>query len=132
MELASGAMLEGREGADEVASTRVRIGESPELVAGDLLSRGGMPVVVGAGGNDVAFEPSGADGRRPHPAWAVGHRRLVPGRGRLDSAGQERTVPAYRQLSVPSLGRPPAVAGPPPHRRRPTAGTCATSASPSS
>ena len=30
------------------------------------------------------------------------------GAAELDSAGQERTVPALRQLSVASLGRPPA------------------------
>jgi len=114
IELASGAVLEGREGAGEVASTRVRIGESPELVAGDLLMRGGTPVTVGAGGNDVAFSPPGGDTDgaariRRGLSVTVGAYR---GAAELDSAGQERTVPALRQLSVASLGRPPAAPDP--------------------
>jgi hypothetical protein len=68
LELASGALLEGREGRSEddgrfaVEGTRVAIDSTPELLAGDLLVRGGVPVTVGAGGNEVAFAPDGNDG----------------------------------------------------------------------
>jgi hypothetical protein len=121
LELASGAVLEGREESEGVDATRVRIGAAPQLVAGDLLVDSGVPVVVGAGGNDVSFEPDGSEGAaariRRGLSVTVG---LYRGTAALDSAGQERAVPAYRQLSVASLGRPPA--SPDPLRLDPTDG----------
>ena len=108
LEMGSGAVVEGREGQDGAAGTRVEVGRSPQLVAGDLLVRGGEPVTIGAGGNEIGFvPPAGAEGaakiRRALSVTIASYR----GAADLDSAGQQRSVPAFRQLSVAALGRPP-------------------------
>lgn len=112
VDLPGGARLEGRPGAGQIDATKVRfaaLSESPELVAGELLVSADHGAEVEAGGNRVRLDP-GADG----PSAARLSRALgvaagvYRGSATFDSAGQQRVVPALRELSVAAVGRPPA------------------------
>ena len=110
LELAGGGALEGRASLDRAADTRVVVGARPELVAGELLVLGDEGIDVDAGGTVVTLVESGAAARvdRGFAVRAGAYRGGVA----VDSAGQERTVAALRQLGIASLGRPPGSAEP--------------------
>jgi hypothetical protein len=104
LELAEGGQLEGRAGYDEAPDSRVIVGERPEVVAGEVLIRGRHDLDVDAAGTIVALT-SDDSAARVDRALAV-RTATYAGGARIDSAGQERGVPALRQLGVASLGRP--------------------------
>jgi len=110
VELADGGLLEGRAGGEEVPSTRLRVDDEPELLAGELLVVGDRGLTVSAAGTDVALAHDGAAARvgRSLSVVAAAYR----GRLAVDSAGQQRDVPALRQIGIASLGRPPRVPEP--------------------
>jgi hypothetical protein len=108
LDLADGGTLEGRAG--EERGTRVVVDTVPELVAGDLLVVGDRGLAVDAAGTIVSAVGDGSAAQVARGlSIAVGAYR---GAFEVDSAGQERTVPAYRQLAIASLGRPPAAPDP--------------------
>lgn len=105
----SGAELEGRAASRvDVRPTEVRVGAAPELMGGSLLVESDTPFEMLSAGNQLRFEP--ADGA---PVAARLERSLAlaaaaySGTIHLDSAGQERTIPALRELAVAVLGGPP-------------------------
>ncbi|MBA2280208.1 MAG: hypothetical protein H0W25_03100, partial [Acidimicrobiia bacterium] len=109
LRLAGGGVLEGRAADEDIDATRVVMGAVPELVAGDLLVVGGNGLDVDAAGTVVALGPSGATEN------AVRIRRglsvltgVYRGAALVESAGQQRSVPALRQIGISSIGRPAA------------------------
>lgn len=110
LELADGGTLEGREGTDQIAATRVVVDAVPELIAGDLLMIGDPGLAVDAAGTLVAVddEESAAKIGRGLAVTAGTYQGAVL----IDSAGQRRAVPAFRQIGIASLGRPPAAPDP--------------------
>ena len=103
MALRGGTRFELRsgDGADADASI-VRMGEVPELEAGDLLVTTPDRADLVAAGTEVTIAEGAAKVSR-----ALGMRVVVyDATVAVDSAGQERDVPALRGLLVPALGRP--------------------------
>lgn len=105
LELAAGGVLEGRGGTGDADATRVVVDERPELVAGELLVQGDQGVAIEAAGTDfdLAGDDAAARLERGLSVTAAAYRGALE----IDSAGQERTVPALRQLGIATLGRPP-------------------------
>ena len=110
LELAGGGTVEGRAGFERAADTRVVVGERPELVAGEALLLGEDGVALDAAGTVVALTDEDAAARvdRGLSLRAGSYRGAVA----IDSAGQERSVEALRQLGIASVGRPPGSAEP--------------------
>ena len=107
--LSNGARLEGRAGWDGAAATKVRMGETPELEAGELLLVAREGVTVESAGTRIGLEPTLGDpgAVRVTRSLAVATAAFA-GVAVVDSAGQQRTVPALREMEVPALGLPPA------------------------
>jgi hypothetical protein len=105
LELADGGVLEGRAGTGDDADTRIVVDATPELVAGELLMVGDPGLAVDAAGTIVyaAAANSAARVERELAVTAKAYRGALE----IDSAGQDRSVPALRQLGIASLGRPP-------------------------
>lgn len=105
LELAAGGVLEGRGGTGDADGTRIVVDERPELVAGELLVQGDEGVGIEAAGTDFDLAGDAAAARlgRGLSVTAAAYRGALE----IDSAGQERTVPALRQLGIATLGRPP-------------------------
>lgn len=103
LRLDDGVAVELRAGTGDRDDSVVLAGAVPALERGDaLVTAGSAPGRVVAAGTEV--EVSGA----AQVSRALGMGVAVyDGLAVLDSAGQERTVPALRQLQVPALGRPP-------------------------
>lgn len=106
--LVDGSVLEGRTPDGATEPTRIRVGSPPELVNGDALLVTSVGSVVMAGGNRVALSATGTE---PSAARLAQGRTTVAGvyRGTVsvDSAGQQRTVPALREIEIATLGNPP-------------------------
>jgi hypothetical protein len=79
--------------------------DQPELEAGELLVSvpDDEPFAVEAAGTSVEVGSGSARLARTLGVGVVAYDAAVL----LDSAGQEREVPALRQMQVPALGRPP-------------------------
>jgi hypothetical protein len=108
-ELAGGGSIEGRAGrADDHDDTSVTVGDPMELLAGDALAVGPAGVAVEAAGTVVTLDAADGEGaariRRDLAVTAATYE----GTTAVDSVGQHRDVPALRQLSVSSIGRPAA------------------------
>jgi hypothetical protein len=106
LELAGGARLELRDALDdETSPTSVVVGAVPVLESGDLLVT--VPdrtaVELEADGTSVVVESGAARLERTFGMSVGSYSATVS----LDSAGQERGVPALREMTVPGLGRPP-------------------------
>jgi hypothetical protein len=102
MALAGGHRFELRAGHGDDAATVLRMGEVPELEAGDLLVTSPERTAVRAAGTDVEVREGAAKVSRSLGMSVASYDAEV----RVDSAGQERTVPALRALLVPTLGSP--------------------------
>lgn len=102
MALAGGHRLELRAGHDDAAATVVRMDEVPELEAGDLLVASPDTTRVQAAGTDVEVRSGTAKVSRSLGMSVASYDAEVL----VDSAGQERSVPALRALLVPALGSP--------------------------
>jgi hypothetical protein len=101
--LSGGTRMELRSGLGDAGDSMLVMGEVPELEAGDLLVAAPEGSTIEAAGTSVAIDAGAARVRR---ALGVGVR-AYDGTVSLDSAGQERAVPALREMLVPALGRPP-------------------------
>src|SRR5207302_10581521 len=91
----------------DVQSTRVKIAQPVEVLAGDVLATTSKGTDVDAGGNRVHLERA-ADGQtsaRVSRSLAV-VAGVYHGQATLDSAGQDRSIAALRQFDVTTLGRP--------------------------
>lgn len=102
MALAGGHRLELRDGHGDDADTVVRMGPVPELEAGDLLVASPDAVEVRAAGTLVEVQEGAAKVSRTLGMSVASYDAEVV----VDSAGQERAVPALRALLVPALGSP--------------------------
>jgi hypothetical protein len=112
LELAAGGTVEGRARRGEVAGTLLEVGAPVRLLAGDLLAEGTTGVAVEAAGTRVVL-----DGDDPDRAARIRRGLAVTtatyrGAATIDSAGEHRAIPALRQLSVASVGRPASDAEP--------------------
>ncbi|MGH9138667.1 MAG: hypothetical protein ACRD0G_16760 [Acidimicrobiales bacterium] len=109
LQLAGGATLEGRGPRGAANATQVVVGEVPQLLAGDLLAVGhGLTVDAGP-----AVVELGRDGAATRIQRALSLTTAsYEGDVTVDSAGQRRDVSALRQLTVATVGRPPAAAQP--------------------
>ncbi|CAN5597647.1 hypothetical protein BH20ACT2_BH20ACT2_10430 [soil metagenome] len=108
-ELPAGVTLEGRMAADEAdEGSRLRIGEVPELLAGDLLVIAPDAAAITLGGTDVALDrgDEGTVAARLSRTFAVGVA-VYQGAAAIDSAGSAAAVDGLRQIEVPAPGRVP-------------------------
>jgi hypothetical protein len=103
MTLSGGARFELRSGVGEAGDSVLVMGEVPVLESGDLLVSAPRSTTVAAAGTQVAVEGGVAQVSRSLGMGVAAYDAEVL----LDSAGQERTVPALREMRVPALGRPP-------------------------
>jgi hypothetical protein len=109
LELAGGGTVEVRSGVGDVDDSRIVVGSPLRLQAGDALAEGPEGVAVEAAGTLLTLRgPSAARIRRELAVTTATYEGAVD----VDSAGQARTVPAYRQLAVASVGRIPDDADP--------------------
>jgi hypothetical protein len=108
MVLAGGARFELRSGRADAANTVLRMATVPVLEAGDLLVASPASTTVEAAGTTLVVDDGAAQVSRSLGMGVAAYDAAV----RLDSAGQERTVPALREMRVPALGRPPQAPSP--------------------
>lgn len=106
LELAAGGTVEVRGGHGDVDDTRVEVGAPVRLLAGDALAQGPDGVAVEAAGTLVTLRGGSGTAARVRRELAV-TTATYRGGVDIDSAGQERTVPALRELAVASVGRIP-------------------------
>jgi hypothetical protein len=103
LRLDDGVAVELRSGAGDADDSVVLLAELPSLERGGaLVTAGSGPGRIESAGTEV--EVSGA--AKVTRALGVGVA-VYDGLATIDSAGQERAIPALRQLVVPALGRPP-------------------------
>lgn len=103
MALRGGTRFELRAGVGDDGDTMLLMGDVPVLEAGDLLVSSPASTEVEAAGTNVIVEAGSAQVTRSLGMGVSAYDAAV----QLDSAGQERTVPALREMRVPALGRPP-------------------------
>lgn len=105
MDLPEGASLELRSGLRGAANSQVLLdGDGPVVEAGDVLVAAPQVLRVSVAGTVLALEDGLA-----HVSRRLGVRvAAYDGAVHVDSAEQEREVPALRELSIPALGRPAA------------------------
>jgi hypothetical protein len=95
---------DARSAESAAGASALVVGQLPELRGGDvLLISGERPARIDADGTEFLVDGSAKVTR------ALGVQvAAYTGGVAVDSAGQERAVPALRQLNVPALGRAPA------------------------
>lgn len=103
MALRGGSRLELRAGLGDASDSTVLMGDVPELQAGDLLVSSPRSLEVEAAGTSVVVDGGTAQVSRSLVMGVAAYDAEV----QLDSAGQERIVPALREMRVPNLGAPP-------------------------
>lgn len=103
MAMRGGSRFELRAGIGDAADSVLLMGEVPVLEAGDLLVSTPGSTDIESAGTSLTVEEGAARVSRAHGVGVAAY----DGTTLLDSAGQERTVPALRQMLVPRLGRPP-------------------------
>lgn len=108
IELSDGSTLEGRVGRGEADATKLGITTPVDLQAGELLVASSKGERIDAGGNHLRLEGGIARFSRGLAVGVSTYRGVTA----IDSAGQDRSVPALRQMDVSVLGRPPANARP--------------------
>lgn len=101
--LAEGVRMEMREGLGDADNSVLVMGERPVLEAGDLLVAAPERSGIEAAGTAVDIAAGAARVSRQLGVGVAAYDGLV----HIDSAGQEREVPALREMQVPALGRPP-------------------------
>ena len=113
LELPDGTKLEGRPGGARSEATKVKAGPVVELVRGELLVTAAHAARVSAADNQVKVQPSTASPAAVRLARSLAVKvGAYSGSAVIDSAGQQRTVPALREMEIAVLGRPPAAPKP--------------------
>jgi hypothetical protein len=103
MHLKGGAVLELRAKVGSSTDTVVVMGPAPVLQAGDLLVTADDDQRVTVDRTDLTISGGSARMARAVGVEVAAYDADVA----LDSAGQQRTIPALRQMQVPALGLPP-------------------------
>lgn len=103
-----GGTLELRAADGDADDSTVVVREVPEVEAGAVLVITDRSISLSAAGTDVHVGAGAATVSRTLGVSVATYQ----GASRIDSAGQERDVPALRELAVPALGRPPRAALP--------------------
>jgi hypothetical protein len=103
LELGDDAVLEVRAARGDGQDSVLVVGPVPVLEAGDLLVTAPDGFEVSAAETRLSVEGGSARLRHTADVEAAAYDTTV----RLDSAGQERTIPALREMQVPALGLPP-------------------------
>lgn len=111
VQMSDGTVLEGRVGRANASATKVKVSTPIELLDGELLIASGSGPVVEASGNSVHLVSGQPTAGRVSRGLALG-TGIYQGSATVDSAGQQRTVPALRALEVSVVGRPPAQPSP--------------------
>jgi hypothetical protein len=100
--------LELRAGAGDDADTKLTMGAVPVLDAGDLLVVTDQEQALSVDETTLRVVAGSARASRVTGLEVAAYDADVT----LSSAGQEREVPALREMAVPALGHPPATARP--------------------
>jgi hypothetical protein len=108
MRLKGGALLELRAKVGEARDTVLLMGPTPVLQAGDLLVTAKDEQRVSVDQTDLTVTGGSARMARAVGVQVAAYDAQVA----LDSAGQERSIPALREMQVPALGLPPEVPRP--------------------
>lgn len=108
LDLGGGASLELRAGNGDEADTKLVMGPVPVLEAGDVLATTTEEIRLSVDETKVRIIAGSARASRATGMEVAAYDADIE----LDSAGQQRTVPALREMSVPALGHPPAAARP--------------------
>jgi hypothetical protein len=103
LDLGGGNVLELRAGIGGAEDTEVLFGAVPTLEAGDLLATTGDDLSLSVDGSTVRVSAGSARTNRGSGLDVAAYDADV----HLDSAGQEREIPALREMQVPALGHPP-------------------------
>lgn len=101
--LRDGVRMELRAGADDDDNSVLLMDELPVLEAGDLLVAAPERTTVESAGTSIDVGAGVARVSRRLGVGVAAYDATV----HLDSAGQQREVPALREMQVPALGRPP-------------------------
>lgn len=104
LSLTDGTTLEGRATTSE-RPTELRFGPVPSLQRGDLLVVAPAGYIVEAAGTMIELDGAGPSAARLRATLQV-EVATYEGLVHVDSAGRTRDVPALRQLTISSLGRP--------------------------
>ena len=103
LHLKGGSVLALRSGVDGAKDSVVVMGPIPVLQAGDLLVTTSGDQAVSADQTKVTVSSGSARVTRSVGVRVAAYDATVA----LDSAGQQRTIPALREMEVPALGQPP-------------------------
>jgi hypothetical protein len=102
--LPRGVRLELRSGSGDADDSVLVVQDLPQVEAGSVLVLAGDdPARVRSAGTEVEVATGAVKVTRSLGMAVAAYDGLAT----LDSAGQERVVPALRQMLVPALGRPP-------------------------
>jgi hypothetical protein len=108
LDLGDGAQLELRAGRGEDPDSELVMGPVPVLESGDVLATTDEEIALTVDGTRVRVVAGSARASRTSGLEVAAYDADVD----LDSAGQERSVPALREMQVPALGHPPEAARP--------------------
>lgn len=108
LDLGNGARLELRAGAGEDPDSQLVMGPIPVLESGDVLATTDEEVALTVDGTRVRIVAGSARASRTSGLEVAAYDADIE----LDSAGQERSVPALREMQVPAVGHPPEAARP--------------------
>ena len=108
LDLGDGAQLELRAGSGEDPDSELVMGPVPVLESGDVLATTDEEIALTVDGTRVRVVAGSARASRTSGLEVAAYDADVD----LDSAGQERAVPALREMQVPALGHPPEAARP--------------------
>lgn len=100
--------LELRQGLQDAADTKLLMAAVPVLQAGDVLASSDEEIALSVDETRVRVVAGSARASRDTGLEVAAYDADVE----IDSAGQQRRVPALREMSVPALGRPPGAAQP--------------------
>jgi hypothetical protein len=106
--LGDGNSVELRAGLGDDADSKLRMAALPELEAGDALATSQDELALDIDGTKVRVSGGSARTSRATGVEVAAYDADVT----LDSAGQERRIPALREMQVPALGHPPDAARP--------------------
>jgi hypothetical protein len=108
LHLNGGSTMELRAGTGDTKDTALVMGPAPVLQAGDLLVTAADEEHVTADQTNLTITAGSARITRSVGVRVAAYDADVA----LDSAGQQRTIPALREMTVPALGLPPEVPKP--------------------
>jgi hypothetical protein len=108
LDLGGGARLELRAGSGEDPDTELVMGPVPTLESGDVLATTEEEIALSVDGTRVRIVAGSARASRTSGLEVAAYDADIE----LDSAGQERSVPALREMQIPAPGHPPESARP--------------------